>query len=196
MHTQQAVSEVSDEDLVAKIQEGQTQLFTHIVERYQTRLMAYGRRLLYNPTDLEDIVQEIFIKVYENLLSFDAKRKFSPWIYRIAHNEFINKGKKFSRQLVDYFDFDVLFPHPVAKGTPESELSSKELKEAAEKSLEQLEDKYREPLYLYLFENLEYQEIADVMRIPVNTVGVRIMRAKKMLTNHFMTNYERPTTKK
>jgi RNA polymerase sigma-70 factor (ECF subfamily) len=181
-HTGQA-TEDTDEELVKKIQDGDKELFAHIVSRYEKRLMAYGKKLVFNPADLEDTVQEIFIKVFQNLLSFDPTRKFSPWIYRIAHNEFINKGKKFSRQLVDYFDFDTLFPHPTTSTTPFSELERKELRERMDVSIEKLEEKYREPLYLFTIENMDYKEIADVLHLPVSTVGVRIMRAKKLLAD-------------
>ncbi len=180
---QKAVSDQqdTDEQLVEKIQRGDKEQFGILVERYEKRLTAYGKKLLYNPNDIEDTVQEIFIKAYQNLLSFDPKRKFSPWIYRIAHNEFINKGKWFSRQLVDYLDFDLLFPHPKTASTPATDLLDLETKKLAETLMENLDPKYKEPLYLNIYENMDYKEIADVLHIPVSTVGVRIMRAKKLL---------------
>ncbi len=171
----------TDEELARKIQAGDKELFGELVGRYQKKLENYGKKLLFTPQDLEDTVQEIFIKAYQNLQSFDPKRRFSPWIYRIAHNEFVNKGKKFSRQLVDYFDFDTFFPHPKTTTTPATELEKQELKTKAEQLLLGLDSKYREPLYLHIYEDLDYKEIADVLKLPISTVGVRIMRARKML---------------
>lgn len=171
----------TDEQLAVSVQNGQIQKFEILVERYKRRLESYGKKMLFNTSDLEDHLQDIFIKVYQNLNSFDADRKFSSWIYRIAHNEFINHGLKKSRSLTDYFDLETFFPNLRGEKGPEHEMSKQELKELLEKSLSDLESKYREPLYLFLYEEMSYQEISDILKIPTNTVGVRILRGKQIL---------------
>lgn len=177
--------QLSDEQIAERVQKGETALFAVLVDRYQNRLVRYGRKILFNHSDLEDLVQEVMIKTYRNLQSFDTGRKFSAWIYRIAHNEFINHGKKFSRQLIDYFDLEIFLPNLSAGYNVEKDFDDQKLKTELERSLYRLPEKYREPLVLYFFEGLDYKEIADVLRIPINTVGIRIMRGKNLLKKNF-----------
>jgi RNA polymerase sigma-70 factor (ECF subfamily) len=113
--------------------------------------------------------------------SFDTTRVFSAWIYRIAHNEFINAIKKRGVEPLSFFDPDTLFPHPTTRETPESAMIQEETKQLIEKSLTKLRPKYREILVLYYLEELDYKTISDVLQIPVPTVGVRLKRAKDML---------------
>jgi RNA polymerase sigma-70 factor (ECF subfamily) len=141
----------------------------------------WQRKFLWFARDLEDIVQEVFIKAFKNLQSFDLDRSFSAWIYRIAHNEFINHGKKFSRDITDFFDLEVIFPTLKSNHNLEKDLQKEQDKLLLEQGLEKLPIKYREPLLLYYLEDLNYQEIADVLHIPTNTVGIRIMRGKAKL---------------
>src|ERR1700753_4262248 len=113
--------------------------------------------------------------------SVAATRRFSPWIYRIAHNEFVNAIKKRARGPVLGIDFDVVFPHLTAGETADDTAMERDTKEILEQCLDELDPKYREPLVLYYFEGLSYKDMADVLQIPVSTVGVRIARGKAML---------------
>lgn len=171
----------NDEELAREAQGGDTDAFGQLVERYQGKMMRYARRFLRTAEDAEDAVQEVFLKSFENLQSFDHARRFSPWIYRIAHNTLINALKKKGKDPLPFFDPDTLFPHPIAAERPDREHDARELKETFERGFERLPAKYREPLHLYYFEELSYQEIADVLKIPLSTVGVRIMRGKESL---------------
>src|SRR3954470_6961664 len=97
----------TDEQIALAVQSGRSEKFGELVERYEAKLLRYARKFLLDPEDAQDIVQDIFIKAYENLQSFDATRRFSPWIYRIAHNEFVNALKKReSRKTIFTIDFD------------------------------------------------------------------------------------------
>lgn len=174
-------SEESDEQIAKRVQKGETEQYQHLVERYQQRLLRYGRSLLFDHSEIEDIVQEVFIKAYQNIQSFDTERKFSPWIYRIAHNSFVNHGKRKSNSFVDYFDLEVFLPYHPAKTNIEKEVDRLELTKDVENALAKVDEKYREPLTLYFLEELSYQEIADVLHIPINTVGIRILRGKEKL---------------
>lgn len=172
----------TDEEIARKVQAGDSNLFGELIERYQPKLMRYARKFLFDQEDAADLVQDTFIKSYENIQSFDASRRFSPWIYRIAHNEFVNAlKKKQNSRTVFAFDIDTLFPHLAAAETADSAVMERDLKESLERYLDKLDSKYREPLILYYLESMDYKEISDILQIPVSTVGVRLARARGIL---------------
>lgn len=174
-----------DEAIAVRVQKGDAEAFQVLVERYDQKMSRYARRFLFDSDEAKDLVQDIFIKAYVNIRGFDVERRFSPWIYRIAHNEFVNalKKKKKERANLSLFDFDVLFPHLqlTAKETADSDINRRELKEVLDGSLDKIPQKYKESLILYYFEDMDYKEIADVLHIPVSTVGIRLQRGKLML---------------
>ncbi len=180
-------SDKTDEVIAAEVQSGNTSLFGILVERYETKLLRYAKRFLFGYEDAEDQVQEVFIKAYSNIQSFDVSRSFNSWIYRIAHNEFINAIKKRGREPLSFFDPDTLFPHPTDPHQADHEVQANELKAMLDSCLNQLDPKYREPLVLYYYEELDYLEIAEIMRIPTSTVGVRLRRGKE----HLQTIYKK-----
>ncbi len=142
-------------------------------------------------------MQEVFLRAYRNINSFDVSRKFSTWLYRVAHNFFINTIKKKGREHVSFVDLDIFLQLPVtAPHSPETELMVAEERAFVNEHLDVLSPKYREPLILYYLEQLEYQEIADVMHIPISTVGVRLKRARELLKKNMLMSKEYDTTRK
>lgn len=176
-------AEQTDEEIAVRVQKGDSESFCLLVERYENKMLRYARKFLPDVEDRKDLVQDVFIKAYTNMKSFDASRRFSPWIYRIAHNEFINAGKKRWASKIFSFDLDLLFPHPVAIETADGGIERQELKKILDTCLGALNRKYREPLVLYYFEDMDYKQIAEIMHLPVSTVGVRLQRGKMMLKN-------------
>jgi RNA polymerase sigma-70 factor, ECF subfamily len=174
-------TELSDEKLAELVSNGDTEKFGVLMERYQAKLFRYGKKFLSNEDNIEDVVQDVFVKTYQNIKSFDTSQRFSPWIYRIAHNTYINAIKKNSLNPLYLFDFDTLVSHTVVEDPIVREREQKEMKEIVDKGLSQIEPKYREILILYYIEDLSYKEIADILHVPIGTVGVRIMRAKEIL---------------
>lgn len=175
------MTEQTDENIAKLVQNGDSHLFGSLVERYDKKLMRYAKRFLFDYEDAEDLIQDVFIKAFKNIKGFDASRSFSSWIYRIAHNEFINEIKKRGREPISFFDPDTLFPHPIAPKQADDELKEQELKTLVDEYINKLSPKYREPLVLYYYEDLSYEQIAEILHIPVSTVGVRINRAKQTL---------------
>lgn len=171
----------TDEEIAASVQQGDADAFGELITRYEEKLTRYGRRFLSNPQDIEDLVQDVMIKTYTNIQSFNTDMRFSPWIYRIAHNTFVNALKKQSRFGYNVFDVDTILPQLKASERADEFALSSELSAEMELYLNQLDPKYREPLVLFFYEELSYQEISDVLHIPVTTVGVRINRAKEKL---------------
>lgn len=186
--TEEQLTALSDEEAARLIQTGQFDLFSVLMERYEAKMTRYARRFLANSEDIKDVLQRIFLKIYENIQSFDTKRRFSPWIYRIAHNELVNVLKERRKATLPLFDFDIFLPGFFTDHNLEKDFDDKALHQAINASLDQLDPKYREPIILYYLEGLSYQEIADIIRIPVSTVGVRISRAKKILKNNWQKN--------
>lgn len=174
--------EPRDETIAAQVQQGDIESFGYLVERYQAKMIRYAKRFLLGYDDAEDLVQDVFIAAYANIQSFDATRSFSPWLYRIAHNIFINAIKQKAKEPLPFFDPDTLFPHPLSKNPADRELKEQELKDALNECLKNLDPKYREPLVLYYFEEMDYQAIADIMRLPTSTVGVRLARGKQAIS--------------
>ena len=173
--------QTTDEHIAARVQQGDLAAFGDLVDRYEAKMLRYGSKFLYQYEDREDVVQDVFIKAYENIKSFDTSQRFSPWVYRIAHNTFINVIKKKKREPLTFFDPDTLFSREVPDTSLEEERSQAEMREVLDQTLEHIDVKYREPLVLYYYEEKDYKEIAEILRIPTSTVGVRLARGKKAM---------------
>lgn len=169
------VKDKSDEEIVVLVRTNRD-LYAEIIKRYQEKLTRYTTYLVGDYHQASDIVQETFIKAFKNLNGFDARKKFSSWIYRIAHNETMNiiKKNKKTVSLETQVDFD-------SGINLEEELLKKELVEHAHECLALIPVIYREPLSLYYLEERSYEEIGDILKLPVGTVGTRINRAKIMM---------------
>lgn len=178
---------VSDNELViASLQNSEN--FKHVISEYQGKFTQYiRRRTVASKEDAEDLLQDIFIKIYLNLNGFDTSLKFSSWAYRIAHNEIISwyRKKKVRPQinfedyeeenLVNYFkedtDIEKEFERGIIKG---------HIKEAIDK----LDEKYKEIIILRFLEEKDYEEISDILQIPLGTVSTLIHRGKKELQKY------------
>jgi RNA polymerase sigma-70 factor (ECF subfamily) len=179
------MSDILDEEVVLKVQKGDIESFGLLMQRFEPKLLRYGSKFMSSRDDIKDLVQETFIKTYTNIQSFDTSKKFSPWIYRIAHNEFVNAIKKKKLKPLIFCDLDEVFPHLASEELADTEANDRELKESMSKGLDSLDLKYREVLVLYYFENMDYEAISEVIHIPVSTVGVRLSRGKALFKKVF-----------
>jgi RNA polymerase sigma-70 factor (ECF subfamily) len=174
---------LTDEEYALRAQHNDKEAFGMLVDRYEKKLLRYGRKFLSTRQDIEDLVQDIFVNAYRNIQSFDASQKFSPWIYRIAHNAFIDGIRKNVRTPFVFPDFDTLIAYPVPDESSEKEREQHEMKVMINHGLDRMSPKYREVLILYYLEELSYKEIADILQVPTGTVGARVKRAKVELKN-------------
>ena len=160
--------------------------FSEIVLKYEAPMRRYARRLgCVDGNDLDDVLQEIFIKVFVNLNDYDASLKFSSWLYRIAHNETVSFFRKknvrpgvlnLSTEEADTF-FEQL-----ADDKDSMELSqNRGDAETIQNILSTLEQKHKEVLVLRFLEEKSYTEISDILKVPEGTVATLIHRAKKAL---------------
>lgn len=173
--------EKTDEELALMIQNGDKELFGVLMDRYESKLFRYGKRFISDSDNIEDVIQEVFIKTYQNIQSFDTKQKFSSWIYRIAHNTFVNVLKKNSRSFFSMVDFDTLLSYTVVEDPIVKEKEIIEMRKMIDKGLDKLTPKYKEIVVLYYLEELSYKEISDILQMPIGTVGIRLKRAKEAL---------------
>ncbi len=178
----------TDEQIVARIQAGDKEAFGTILDRYEAKLVRYGHKFLARQEDIQDIVQDVFVSAYQNIQSFDTTQKLSPWLYRIAHNAFVNALRKKSRAPLS-IDFDTLVSHPVYDDPAESEREQRDMRAMLDKGLDKLAPKYREVLVLYYFEEMPYKDIAEVLQVPQGTVGIRLRRAKEALKEALPKNH-------
>lgn len=176
------IKNLTDEQLVVIVRSENQEFYAEIIKRYQNKIFYYINRLINNKEEAEDLTQEVFIKVFRNLNGFDQTRKFSSWIYRIAHNESVNYLKKKS-----YFKILSIEQNEFLKNTMAStenlfeKIIKNETSEKIKELLSKLSFSYREVLVLRYFEERTYEEISDILRKPTNTVGTMINRAKAQL---------------
>ncbi|MFK7780384.1 MAG: RNA polymerase sigma factor [Candidatus Gracilibacteria bacterium] len=169
----------TDEEIVKLVIQNQDD-FVEIVRRYQTKLLYYILRISnVDKETAEDILQDVFLKVYKNINNFKPSLKFSSWIYRITHNYVIDHHRKEKRGLdiVDIEDDD-LFLFLIDPNNIEEGLDKKILGEKIHEILNKLDFKYREVLILYFLEEKKYKEISDIIKKPINTVSTLLNRAK------------------
>lgn len=171
----------TDEYIVDLVQRGNKEAFSVLMERYEEKITRYANKFLYNYQDREDAVQDVFIRTYRNIQSFRTSERFSPWIYRIAHNIFINVIRKHSKEKMTLFDTDTLFGLGLTDSTIETQQEQKRDREILEQCLDTLDVKYREVLVLFYFEEKDYEEISSILHIPKATVGVRLARGRERM---------------
>jgi RNA polymerase sigma-70 factor (ECF subfamily) len=173
-------SDLSDVDLVNLTIDVDKNYFSQIILRYQKQIFVYILRLLnFHQEDAEDVLATTFLKVYQNLASFNQVLKFSSWIYRIAHNEAVNQIKKNVKNYaldIEKVEFKIDFD------------DKKLLKIDLEKILNKLNPDDRNLLILYYMEEKSYQEISDILKITVNNVAVKLNRAKIKAKNLYNPN--------
>jgi RNA polymerase sigma factor, sigma-70 family len=171
---------LSDEDLVVLALKSQDN-FALIINRYKSKLFNYIRRITnVRDEDAEDLLQDVFLKVYLNLNDFDTDLKFSSWIYAIAHNQVISQHRKISVRAEGHStNLEDESARKLASNINiEQEVDNVYLKDNINKVLDALPEKYRDILVLKFLEEKNYQEISDILKKPVGTVGSLMNKAK------------------
>jgi len=153
--------------------------FVYLIERYEKKLLRYIMRISgLRKEDAEDILQDVFLKVYQNLNDFDSDLKFSSWIYRIAHNQTISNHRKLKSRPQEISIDESAFNNFASNLDLEKDVDRVVLKKTVGAILMKMDDKYREALVLRFMEDKSYQEISDILKKPIGTVAVLIRRAK------------------
>jgi len=169
--------------LVALSKGGDNNAFSQLVALYGKRIYYAAYSFLHNVDDAADIVQEVFLRAYRNIGSFDTKRPFYPWLYRIAKNLCINMVRRSSRRETALPSEELIAsrgPDPVAEL-----LKNEEMREL-HRAIQTLPDKQREILNLKAFQDCSYAEMAEILDIPIGTVMSRLYTARKQLRELLM----------
>ena len=177
-----------DQLLVERAQRGDKRAFELLVAKYQRKLGRLLSRLVRDPTEVEDVTQEAFIKAYRALPSFRGESAFYTWLYRIGINTAKNYLVAMGRRAPTSTGFD----HEEAENfedaeqlrdtaTPENELIGKQIAATVNRAMEQLPEDLRTAITLREIEGLSYEEIAAAMDCPIGTVRSRIFRAREAI---------------
>lgn len=174
-----------DAELVLRVQRGDKRAFDLLVIKYQRRIMRLLTRMVRNPSDIEDVAQETFIKAYRALPQFRGDSAFYTWLYRIAINTARNWYVSQTRrpQTVDAFEnedgetFNQI-DNLTDINTPEAVLASKQVAEAINAAIAELPEDLRTAIVLREVEGMSYEDIAQSMECPIGTVRSRIFRAR------------------
>ena len=176
------LAEKSSDEVLVNLILGNQDYFAELIKRYQVRLFNYIIRISGLRTeDAEDVLQDIFLKIYLNLNDFDKNQKFSSWAYAIAHNQIISQFRKRQARPEGHavnlednaaknlmIDFDLL-----------KDLDLRRSKELINKVLDNLDRKYREIIILKFLTEQSYQEISDIIKKPLGTVASLMNKAKE-----------------
>lgn len=192
-----------DQLLVARVQSGDKQAFDVLVSKYQRRLMRLVSRLVHDPAEAEDVVQETFIKAYRALRHFRGDSAFYTWLYRIG----INTAKNFlltqGRRTPTSTETDAEGAEAFDDGnnlrdinTPESMLASKQIAETVNAAMAVLPLELRTAIVLREIEGLSYEEISEVMACPIGTVRSRIFRAREVIAEKLKPLLDMPIDKR
>lgn len=177
----------SDQQLVERVQQGDKRAFDLLVLKYQHKIVAVVHRYVRDSADVNDVVQEAFIKAYRALANFRGDSAFYTWMYRIAintaKNHLISKGRRPPSSDVDIEDAEYYAGNENLQDvdTPENNLFRDELHAAVQNTIKALPDDLRTAVTLREMEGLSYEEIAEIMECPVGTVRSRIFRAREAI---------------
>jgi len=180
--------------LVQKILDGDLKAFQELITLYQRLVIHIVSRFVTNREDQEELCHETFIKVYRNLSHFQSKAKLSTWVGKIAYNLCINYMRKAKIPLYqDLETGDQAYEFvQISDGahTPEEISEQKDLSYRIKELIDNLPIQYKALLTMYHMEELSYKEIAEITDLPEGTVKSYIFRARKLLKDKIITQYQ------
>lgn len=173
---------MKETELIHQINNGNPQAFRFLVKQYERLVFHVAARLLNQQEDLQDICQEVFIKVHQKLPEFRGDSKLSTWIATIAYRVTINHLKKRKPDTdIDDKEREFLHADMITTEHPQKIAEANELKVYIRKLIDELPGQYKTVLTLYHLEEMGYKEIVEITGLPVGTVKNYIFRARKML---------------
>lgn len=169
---------MNEPELIRQVQNGNSNAFRYLVARYQKLVIHITGRVIQNQEDLEDVCQEVFIKVFKNINRFKGDSKLSTWIASIAYNTSLDYLKKYRKRELDFTD--KLKPENSDSGLSQG-LERKDLHRYIREQIELLPLHYRSVVTLYHLEEFNYREIEEITGMPEGTVKSYLHRARQLL---------------
>lgn len=170
------MSNEPDEELVARVREGETGSFRVLVDRYKRRVYALGLKFFRNHEDAKDFLQDAFVRAYQKLGQYRGDSRFYSWLMRVAYSVGLNMLRS-RKETSDVDDLPLAHPGP----TPEEEDLGKRAQAIVQESVAGLPARYRTCVELFFYFGLSYPEISEMTGYPVNTIKSHVFRAKKLL---------------
>jgi RNA polymerase sigma-70 factor (ECF subfamily) len=172
---------MTDEQIIGRVRSGETRHFGELVRRYQDPVYGMVARFVGGSEDAQDIAQDVFLRVFRGLDGFRGESKFSTWLYRITWNlcaDWLRRNKRPNREATVVQAAETL---PDRRVDLEEGFLEEEQRVAVRQALNALDEKYRSVVVLHYYQKLSYDQIAEVLDMPVKTVETRLYRARKTL---------------
>jgi len=174
----------SDQEIIEDILSGNIERFSEIIDKYKDKIFNICYSFTQDLYTSQDLTQEIFIKIFNNLKNYRFKSSFYTWIFKIASNHCKAWLSKEQRNFVHSFDSEKELL--VCFKTPENEYFNNMKINQIYLELKNMDIKYRIPFWMFYYMDLSYKEIANILCIPVRTVETRIYRAKNILKKRLL----------
>lgn len=174
-----------DVALMQRVGQGDEGAFEQLIERHQNAVVGTVAKMLGNASDAEDIAQQVFIRIWKSAPRYKRRAKFTTFLFTITRNLVFNESRKRSRKK-EYSiderqdDFHLQTPDPQG-GSPDGDLLHKELRAAVDRAVADLPEKQRLAVVLRRYENMPYEEIAEVLGLSVSAVKSQLFRARNAL---------------
>lgn len=157
--------------------------FGRVIDAYQNRVHGFVKRMLRNEDDAADVTQEVFIKAFQALESFDGRSSLRSWLFRIAYNLCVDRSRRAKRTVSSFSyegseDGDEPMEFADVRWNPEKQVLNEELYEVVNRSIDSMSEKLRTVLLLHDKEDMGYDEISQAIDIPVGTVKSRLFLAR------------------
>ncbi|MEI6044901.1 MAG: sigma-70 family RNA polymerase sigma factor [Chloroflexota bacterium] len=175
-----------EEAIVSRVLAGNTEAFAELIDRYKVAVYNLCARMLHDPSEAEDASQEVFLRTYNQLATYQPGRRFSTWILSIASHYCIDLLRR-RRPIVDIDS--IAFWKQSDEPEPEETALSGETRDEVRELLKKLPDKYRGVTVLRYWQDLSYEEIAEATGLSVGTVKTRLFRARELLAKELDKHY-------
>lgn len=183
-----------EREMIEGLRESRDSAYEELIDRFQQPVYNIVYRMLNDPNDANDVVQEVFFKVFRRIQSFRGESSLKTWVYRIAVNEACNRRRYFQRHLRQEIEFDrgadsgwgIQDTLATEDQSPYDEVLNHEQHALLEQALAGINPIYRAALVLREVEELSYEEIADILQIALGTVKSRILRGREALRVEYL----------
>lgn len=176
----------TDEELVRKSKEGDERAFGELISRYESKVYSLALKMVRNPEDAEDVLQDTFLRAYRGIKSFQGASTFSTWVYRITANSALMRLRKKQLPTVSIEDADEReTPVNIADWTPGpvEQLLNRELQQVMDEAIQALPPEFRQVFVLRDIEEMSNAEVADILDLSVAAVKSRLHRARLKVRN-------------